>query len=465
VSILNHDDILRIYRAAVATRLAGSRLALLTGLQPTLIAGLVSTPVATEQLLMDLDTLNGIERLDDGSMPLDIWLKNAALLSEGRREAAIFHDASAAIERASVLDAGLERSLRRPAPVTTPQRSVMSNLELIDASLDTSMSEYTEEPAPEDPAVRWVHRRSRGEGGSAATARGEAMSPVDEPGHKEHLPILDFKFQNTGYGTALLWKFGVQVLGIEIDTTPDPQLRVEVRGRELDVHAIDDGWGPSRSFVITIDDPVLKRLYPKEALRCEAEIEGGGWWRKILTISPEMNQEALREVRAERDEEEQRRYGPFTAPDPSKRVIDLAPNFSWACADGGRPELRGTGTVHLPLGLYLTHEGFALGLEKHYMRALDSDAFYCAILDVASAPAPLEQTYSLSRQIPPGDVERFHVLVGATRSCTLRARFRFWVDKETIVASPEFRIEIHNPRQRAYHKGYDQLFVDANRST
>jgi hypothetical protein len=53
-------------------------------------------------------------------------------------------------------------------------------------------------------------------------------------------------------------------------------------------------------------------------------------------------------------------------------------------------------------------------------------------------------------------VERFHVVVGATRSSTLTVRFKFYVDKEDVIGSRTFDLSIARPR------GYRHGFKDGD---
>ena len=90
VPVLSHREILELHAAVVSARLAGSRVALLAGLDAALVASLPQAAAPSEQILADLDALNGAGRLADGMVPLDVWLRNAAALTGSRGEAEIF---------------------------------------------------------------------------------------------------------------------------------------------------------------------------------------------------------------------------------------------------------------------------------------------------------------------------------------------------------------------------------------
>lgn len=78
----DHNDICRLYQAITDAHLAGSREALLAGIDPSFVAGLPAVSPPSSQVLIDLHRLNQVGRLADGSAPLEIWLTNAAALTQ-----------------------------------------------------------------------------------------------------------------------------------------------------------------------------------------------------------------------------------------------------------------------------------------------------------------------------------------------------------------------------------------------
>ncbi len=60
----------------------------------------------------------------------------------------------------------------------------------------------------------------------------------------------------------------------------------------------------------------------------------------------------------------------------------------------------------------------------------------------------------MSRQIPPGDIERFHIMVGSSMSCHILIQFKIFVDKAKIIESEIFKVDIWNPRNSGWHYGY-----------
>lgn len=90
---LSHDELMRVHAAAVEAGLAGSRQALLAGMDPTLVATLPLSPTPAGQLWSDLHELNRAGALLSGEAPLRVWLKNAKLLAGPRVQAAVFQEA------------------------------------------------------------------------------------------------------------------------------------------------------------------------------------------------------------------------------------------------------------------------------------------------------------------------------------------------------------------------------------
>lgn len=86
---MNHvsqESLVLLHRAIMLCDLSGSRVALLGGLDPGFRAGLPLAASPSEQILVDLHTLNGVQQLSDGTIPLLVWAQNALALSASRRE-------------------------------------------------------------------------------------------------------------------------------------------------------------------------------------------------------------------------------------------------------------------------------------------------------------------------------------------------------------------------------------------
>lgn len=90
---LTHDQILELRDAAISAGFAQSRRVLLAGIDRAFIVGLREVDAPGEQILIDLVALRDAGALTDGSVPLALWLQNAAVLARSRKEAIIFQRA------------------------------------------------------------------------------------------------------------------------------------------------------------------------------------------------------------------------------------------------------------------------------------------------------------------------------------------------------------------------------------
>lgn len=86
--MLPHEKIQKLHAAAITARL--DRDALVMALDRRLVAQLPHLPNESHQLLSDLHELNRIDRLSDGSVPLEIWLQTAVTLAGPLPEGAVF---------------------------------------------------------------------------------------------------------------------------------------------------------------------------------------------------------------------------------------------------------------------------------------------------------------------------------------------------------------------------------------
>lgn len=92
-SHLSFEQVSSLYKAALATGLQDQRGVLLQGISSQWVAGLPVLPAPGPQLLGDLQRMNSLERLADGVVPLEVWLRNASLLTADRVENELFAQA------------------------------------------------------------------------------------------------------------------------------------------------------------------------------------------------------------------------------------------------------------------------------------------------------------------------------------------------------------------------------------
>jgi Effector-associated domain 5/WD domain, G-beta repeat len=90
---LSHEDITALHATAVELHLASSRTALLAGIAPAYADSLPTDPSPSKQLSLDLEAMNQVEKLADGTVPLRLWLSTALRLTSVHSESAVFQRA------------------------------------------------------------------------------------------------------------------------------------------------------------------------------------------------------------------------------------------------------------------------------------------------------------------------------------------------------------------------------------
>jgi len=296
---------------------------------------------------------------------------------------------------------------------------------------------------------------------------------------KLSFPEIDFKFKNSGRSAAVLWQFAVCVTAAEVIQTPDLTFSYLVdddlykprldHHSSLSIVARNCGWGPANDCSVVCSDPVIGELFPEKKTRIAGDIGTGE--SLMLRLGPEdidqtqfrilhstLREKTQRNVVEQRNERQgawylskadgyHRYYEEFMEiGDNSIAVIPLKRLMvSWSCGDVLGRACSGSDAVFQPdYGeLYVSLEGFIFVKEQLVAKYLQSDIKYCVILDPEKGPQ--ERVYPISRTIPASEAERFHIIVGATKSCRLNLKFKFWMDKQHVVESKNFDIEIWRP--------------------
>lgn len=339
-------------------------------------------------------------------------------------------------------------------------------------------------------------------------------------------PAIDFKFQNTGGSTAILWQYAVEVLEAEIDPTPVPKFRLITDSTSFAVKVVNNGWGPANDCTFLLTHPLLNRLFSEPTRRFVGTVANGEektlfsfpmsseqflkehqrlykeseevfnsslsdevrktlyrafppyrledlmdqWRRSDRRVNPRLREKVEKWLRTEfeskwflnpysRDLETAYILSAMRAADLSVKLgsnnaIPIAvinhPQLTWECSDERNTRLSGDEVIS---GfLYMSSVGFFYEAAVRCGAAMDHGPTFCSVIDPALGPHVL--TYPISRMIPPGEAERFHIVVGATRSCSMRVRFKFAVDKSKVIESKIFNIEIWNPRQSSFELDY-----------
>jgi hypothetical protein len=284
------------------------------------------------------------------------------------------------------------------------------------------------------------------------------MIQIDKVAEENYsFPTVDFKFQNSGDATAFLWQFAIQVLTAEVDVTPVVTFPAGVQDGALEVNIANNGWGKALDGQFRLRDGILDKLFPENVLRYSGTVEAGATafafrltkdlaipelWNTILasgTIPSGQDHKRDEPLRFRRVHEDTQATGGI--------VLDQT-QVEWDCKEEKRGENHQGKT---PLVFRRRHSYVALtdtGFEIHQHMVAEcparSDVTYITMLDPVQGSH--ERIYPIARKIEAGDIERFHIMIGASMSCRLRVKFRFSIDKSSVIESEEFGIHIWNPR-------------------
>ena len=315
-----------------------------------------------------------------------------------------------------------------------------------------------------------------------------SIDNVQESPYNYKFPTIDCKFQNTGNATAFLWQFAVNVIQAEIDFTPIPHFSYFLKNNALEIKVTNNGWGAMRDFQMTIDQPIINRLFSESVRQYQGTIDSGksqtvfrlskenAETKNFEAISKEFdkldNFEAISKEFDKLDilqHEGTLIFDPETGELTTSRFhkfekksfygIKLKPlRINWNCKDKNNIKHAGENTIRLD-DIILTQAGFnqfyitaKMIPQEGFFGSFFSDVTYSTIIDPSKGSH--KRIYPISRTIYSGDVERFHIMVCSPMSCYLRLQFEFFVDKLKVVKSEVFDINIWNPRNSEWHQAY-----------
>lgn len=111
------------------------------------------------------------------------------------------------------------------------------------------------------------------------------------------------------------------------------------------------------------------------------------------------------------------------------------------------------GSTHLEGGEYAVLALSPLGffVKEGQGAFLPTDVTFCTIIEPISGKQVKE--YPVSRSIAPGEVDRFQMMVAATKSCALSVRFTFHFDDD-VLESKLYKMAIGNRRDQKFHLQY-----------
>jgi hypothetical protein len=102
-------------------------------------------------------------------------------------------------------------------------------------------------------------------------------------------PAVDFKFNNSGNNTAILWKISVVVDSAEIDERPHLLAAAKIEGAigNLGVTLTNMGWGAGRNIKLRLSSSFLDTIYDRSDLESELSVLSAEETRDAITVSKE----------------------------------------------------------------------------------------------------------------------------------------------------------------------------------
>ena len=282
-----------------------------------------------------------------------------------------------------------------------------------------------------------------------------------------YFPTIDFKFQNTGTATAFLWQFSVNILQAEVDPAPILNFTPRVKDNNLLILTTNNGWGDTAFHCeIEIIDPVIAELFPVSIRQFHGNIKSGETVEIFRFTQLDIDQKKLNIFLREKGCK--RTYWHNGYPYDKEKIEWHEDSYLKYFSTGEVSDivwegLGDKGSLKMPViaWKYLddkdtVYEGEQKLLSSDYSMTLSSQGFdieqvvqhykFPSDITYVSMINPLkevhEKKYLLSRKVPLGDIDRFHIMIGAPMSCRLLVQFRFYVDRTTIIESEKFDIKI-----------------------
>jgi len=309
-----------------------------------------------------------------------------------------------------------------------------------------------------------------------------------ELGVKFDFPVVDFKFQNRSDIAAFLWKFELEILHIEIDSTPvlslyqdDESFERKFVGRlcveigDLVIKIVNNGWGAAKDLRVELTHWILDKIFPKSSREFRFHsIESGGSGVCVLdkgSIDTKAVQALFSDPKCagfgvdekyimwknlaneKGDIVWEKLVSGIKCSKDFCRIYGIEARLSYVDERG----LQYNEKVKVPAGIFLTRNGDFFEAEEHIIppclveAGFHSDMMYCTLVNVSQGK--YKRVYNISRRIPPRDLDRFHVMIACEKSCYLKSRFIFYID-DLVIKSKTFNIHIWNPRNKGLHEGY-----------
>lgn len=271
------------------------------------------------------------------------------------------------------------------------------------------------------------------------------MIKINDISTKLKFPVIDFKFQNSGNATAFLWQFIVSIKKIELNITPSLTFEYAVVPKDnkeqmsfreesvgdLEIFVTNNGYGDALNCDIEICHSAIERYFLPEERKFNGKIISGEK-KSILKLSGNK----LAQINGKLE------IGEIFAKTNCIDINNLIHKFS-------NKVLNDYGHWNR---LSLTSNGFLFEYGFYKFSARGPSEIYCVIIDAEKSVH--QRVYKISREIKSGDIDRFHIMIGCTKSAKLDLDFKFIIDQNQNINSDTFEVNIWNPMNKDSYDDY-----------
>ncbi len=276
---------------------------------------------------------------------------------------------------------------------------------------------------------------------------------------------IDFKFRNGGQATAFLWRVVIELVQADLDLSPVIGLAYRTNHKEMTIAASNAGWGRG-DCQVSVHNEILERLFRSDSLGFQRSFESGENVDVIHLDLRHADTAQLDVINRTRRERTRRQHDspPPRSSDDQIKIQSVSPEDLGVAEGVPVGHITAQGTCSNAAGIQLTVNqeirpdlwsfANAVSISDGEFKRIPppiiiyavamSEPTFVAVVDPASVPS--EKAYSISRKIPPGDVERFFITVGALKSSKVKLRFKFFVDESIVLTTNSFILALSCPR-------------------
>jgi len=279
-------------------------------------------------------------------------------------------------------------------------------------------------------------------------------------------PILDFKFENSGFIADMIIAVEFRVDTVEVDPTPLLEYDVFCEDGNLMLALTNYGWGVARDVSVRLDLPFLK-IAPIVPVSEPLRVGDVSPTEKRRFPSPGFLIVDKKNVRADRmparlmANESWFRNGSWHMTlhglDPNNLPGIAIPSAEISYADlrGGRVTKNRTAFERDTSRMFFSRtRGF---VNVGYSDRSSNPASYlppsCKYHFLISTDSPTSvYRFSTAHTLAPKEFERLWIVIGADKSCRLKGKVVFITSTGREITSPNLDISLWNPSNSNYHE-------------